>query len=160
MSTKIADPTAATMVMMGINRIVVTDGKIQAKVMFDFQARDNRRYQASATQFDHARDAAGVGLRMDPAALSSIEDFFRRRNRSMNPSIRKQAMLPDGAEVLFNPVAGVFSVGFGLGVTCLVGECNDYTWNDAAVDFGDDGVAHVLSLTCGIRRTASARSAR
>ncbi len=49
----------ATMVMMGINRIVVTDGKIQAKVMFDFQARDNRRYQASATQFDHARDAAG-----------------------------------------------------------------------------------------------------
>ena len=49
----------ATMVMMGINRIVVTDGKIQAKVMFDFQARDNRRYQASATQFDYAKDAAG-----------------------------------------------------------------------------------------------------
>ena len=47
----------ATMVMMGINRIVVTDGKIQAKVMFDFQARDNRRYQASATQFDYAMDA-------------------------------------------------------------------------------------------------------
>lgn len=49
----------ATMVMMGINRIVVTDGKIQAKVMFDFQARDNRRYQASATQFDHEKDAYG-----------------------------------------------------------------------------------------------------
>jgi hypothetical protein len=49
----------ATMVMMGINRIVVTDGKIQAKVMFDFQARDNRRYQASATQFDYAKDADG-----------------------------------------------------------------------------------------------------
>ena len=49
----------ATMVMMGINRIVVTEGKIQAKVMFDFQARDNRRYQASATQFDHATDASG-----------------------------------------------------------------------------------------------------
>lgn len=49
----------ATMVMMGINRIVVTDGKIQAKVMFEFQARDNRRYQASATQFDHATDAYG-----------------------------------------------------------------------------------------------------
>lgn len=49
----------ATMVMMGINRIVVTDGKIQAKVMFDFQARDNRRYQASATQFDYAKDEYG-----------------------------------------------------------------------------------------------------
>jgi len=49
----------ATMVMMGINRIVVTDGKIQAKVMFDFQARDNRRYQASATQFDYEKDRYG-----------------------------------------------------------------------------------------------------
>lgn len=49
----------ATMVMMGINRIVVTDGKIQAKVMFEFQAKDNRRYQASATQFDHVTDQYG-----------------------------------------------------------------------------------------------------
>jgi hypothetical protein len=43
----------ATMVLMGINRIVVTDGKIQAKVMYDFQARDNYHYQNSATQFDY-----------------------------------------------------------------------------------------------------------
>jgi hypothetical protein len=49
----------ATMVMMGINRIVVTDGKIQAKVMFDFKATDNRKYAMSATQFDHERDASG-----------------------------------------------------------------------------------------------------
>jgi hypothetical protein len=49
----------ATMVMMGINRIVVTDGKIQAKVLFEFQAKDNRRYAQSATQFDHQRDAYG-----------------------------------------------------------------------------------------------------
>ena len=41
------------MVLMGINRIVVTDGKIQAKVMYDFQARDNFHYQNSATQFDY-----------------------------------------------------------------------------------------------------------
>jgi hypothetical protein len=43
----------ATMVLMGINRIVVTDGKISAKVMYDFRARDNFRYQNSATQFDY-----------------------------------------------------------------------------------------------------------
>jgi hypothetical protein len=49
----------ATMVMMGINRIVVTDGKIKAKVMFDFQAKDNRRFQASASQFDYAKDRYG-----------------------------------------------------------------------------------------------------
>ena len=49
----------ATMVMMGINRIVVTDGKISAKVVFDFQAKDNRKYAFSATKFDHERDASG-----------------------------------------------------------------------------------------------------
>ncbi len=43
----------ATMVMMGINRIVVTDGKIAAKVLYDFQARDNFKFQKSATQFDY-----------------------------------------------------------------------------------------------------------
>jgi hypothetical protein len=49
----------ATMVMMGINRIVVTDGKISAKVVFDFKASDNRKYAFSATRFDHEKDASG-----------------------------------------------------------------------------------------------------
>ncbi|MES2669949.1 MAG: hypothetical protein V4673_05935 [Pseudomonadota bacterium] len=49
----------ATLVMLGINRIVVTDGKISAKVMYDFQARDNSRYRHSATKFDHLKDASG-----------------------------------------------------------------------------------------------------
>jgi hypothetical protein len=43
----------ATMVLMGINRIVVKDGKIQAKVLYDFQARDNFHFQNSATRFDY-----------------------------------------------------------------------------------------------------------
>ncbi|MDB4948594.1 MAG: hypothetical protein JWM27_1243, partial [Gemmatimonadetes bacterium] len=43
----------ATMVLMGINRIVVTDGRIAAKVMFDFQAKDTFKYRQSATQFDY-----------------------------------------------------------------------------------------------------------
>jgi hypothetical protein len=41
------------MVLMGINRIVVTEGKIAAKVMFDFQARDNMKWAYSATKFDY-----------------------------------------------------------------------------------------------------------
>ena len=49
----------ATMVLMGINRIVVTDGKIQAKILYDFQARDNMRRQRSAAAFDFARDQYG-----------------------------------------------------------------------------------------------------
>lgn len=43
----------ATMVLMGINRIVVTDGKIQAKVMYDFHARDKFHQKFAATQFDY-----------------------------------------------------------------------------------------------------------
>jgi hypothetical protein len=49
----------ATLVMLGINRIVVTDGKISAKVMYDFQARDNSRYRNSATKMDHEKDMYG-----------------------------------------------------------------------------------------------------
>jgi hypothetical protein len=41
------------MVLMGINRIVVTDGRISAKVLYDFQAKDNFKYRYSATQFDY-----------------------------------------------------------------------------------------------------------
>lgn len=43
----------ATMVLMGINRIVVTDGRISAKVLYDFTAKDNFRFQRSATKFDY-----------------------------------------------------------------------------------------------------------
>jgi hypothetical protein len=46
----------ATMVLMGINRIIVTDGRIAAKVMFDFQARDNMKWARSATKFDYDKD--------------------------------------------------------------------------------------------------------
>jgi hypothetical protein len=49
----------ATLVMMGISRIVVTDGRISAKVVYDFQARDNRRLQRSAEASDYARDKDG-----------------------------------------------------------------------------------------------------
>lgn len=49
----------ATMVLMGINRIVVTDGKIAAKVIYDFKAQDNFKFQKSATQFDYAKDKYG-----------------------------------------------------------------------------------------------------
>ena len=41
----------ATMVLMGINRIIVTDGRISAKVMYDFSAREN--FRQSATDFDY-----------------------------------------------------------------------------------------------------------
>lgn len=46
----------ATMVLMGINRIVVTDGKIQAKVTFDFRAKDSMKSKFSAQTFEHEKN--------------------------------------------------------------------------------------------------------
>jgi hypothetical protein len=44
----------ASLVLMGINRIVVTDGRISAKIMYDFQARDTLSKRRTATAFDYA----------------------------------------------------------------------------------------------------------
>jgi hypothetical protein len=49
----------ASLVLMGINRIVVTDGRISAKIMYDFQARDTRSLRRSAAAYDYARDKDG-----------------------------------------------------------------------------------------------------
>jgi len=42
----------ATMVLLGINRIVVTDGLINAKVVFDVKASDTAARQAKASMYD------------------------------------------------------------------------------------------------------------
>lgn len=49
----------ATMVLMGLSRIVVTNGKIQAKIMYDFNASSQRTLSRSAQARDYARDAQG-----------------------------------------------------------------------------------------------------
>jgi hypothetical protein len=42
----------SSMVLLGINRIVVTDGRINAKVVFDFRASDQAKRRAKASLFD------------------------------------------------------------------------------------------------------------
>ena len=42
----------SSMVMLGINRIVVTDGLINAKVVFDFRASDEAQREAKASLYD------------------------------------------------------------------------------------------------------------
>ena len=49
----------ATMVMMGLSRIVVTNGKISAKIMYDFNASTQRELSRSAQALDYARDSSG-----------------------------------------------------------------------------------------------------
>lgn len=47
----------ASMVMLGINRIVVTDGLIHAKVIFDMRASDTAGRQATASMADRRKEA-------------------------------------------------------------------------------------------------------
>jgi nicotinamide-nucleotide amidase len=51
-----------------------------------------------------AAKAAGVGLVLSEEWLARMEEFFRRRSRVMPPNNRKQAMLPEGAELIDNPI--------------------------------------------------------
>ncbi len=64
--------------------------------------------------------AAGVGLCEDPAALRNVTRFFEQRGLPMNPSNRKQALLPEGANCLDNPV------GTAPGFALTIGACRFY----------------------------------
>jgi hypothetical protein len=44
---------------MGINRIVVTDGRISAKIMYDVRTQDRMTKRRSAQAMDVARDRYG-----------------------------------------------------------------------------------------------------
>jgi hypothetical protein len=51
----------ATMVLLGINRIVITNGQINAKVIFDMRAEDSARRQATAQLHDEQKSATSAG---------------------------------------------------------------------------------------------------
>ena len=61
---------------------------------------------------DAAASAAGIGLVQDEKALQMIEDFFKARQRPLSPSNKKQALLPEGAQCLYNPIGT--APGFAL----------------------------------------------
>src|SRR5213596_1206114 len=61
-----------------------------------------------------AAQAAGVELVLNDEWLVRMEDFFRRRSRTMPPNNRKQAMLPVTAEVIDNPIGT--ACGFALDI--------------------------------------------
>lgn len=70
----------ASMVMLGINRIVVTDGLINAKVVFDMRARDEAKRVARASMYDQDRTSLRAGTRtefsswLSPASASAYAD--------------------------------------------------------------------------------------
>jgi nicotinamide-nucleotide amidase len=61
-----------------------------------------------------AAEAAGVDLVLDENWLARMDDFYTRRGRVMPPNNRKQAMLPEGAEFIDNPIGT--ACGFAIDI--------------------------------------------
>lgn len=57
---------------------------------------------------------AGVALREHPQAVSHLQQWCARRNLQLNAANLKQAMLPEGADIVHNPVGS--AVGFAMTV--------------------------------------------
>lgn len=55
----------ASMVVLGINRIVVTDGLIHAKVVFDMRAQDTARREARASMHDQQKSHFGTKAKVE-----------------------------------------------------------------------------------------------
>jgi nicotinamide-nucleotide amidase len=64
-----------------------------------------------------AAEAAGVSLVLNPSARQSLENFFKARKRVINPASRKQAMQPQGAQCIANPI------GTAPGFRLEIGKC-------------------------------------
>jgi nicotinamide-nucleotide amidase len=65
-------------------------------------------------------EAAGVELVLDPASLTHIEEMFTRRSRVMPERNRVQAMLPAGAEAIFNRAGTAPGIWMRTGDTLVV----------------------------------------
>jgi len=78
----------ASIVLMGINRIVVTDGKISAKIIYDVKAQDSLTKKRSASAVDMARDAYG-----NVQTTTNRKGTFDRGGKSTGDSSRDK----DGA---------------------------------------------------------------
>lgn len=66
----------SSMVLLGINRIVVTDGLINAKVMFDFRASDQAQRRARASLYDRQassnKNVSGGGFAMPWGGAATV----------------------------------------------------------------------------------------
>lgn len=62
-----------------------------------------------------AAQAAGVELVLHEDWLARMLDFYERRGRTMPPNNKKQAMLPDGAEFIDNPIGT--ACGFAITIS-------------------------------------------
>ena len=62
-----------------------------------------------------AAQAAGVGLALNEGWLKHIEAFYSARGRAMPANNRKQAMLPEGSELVDNPIGTACGFAMDIG---------------------------------------------
>ena len=62
-----------------------------------------------------AAEAAGVKLKLNPAWLDRMLTFYERRGRTMPPNNKKQALLPEGAEFIDNPIGTACGFAIDIG---------------------------------------------
>src|SRR6202047_3085785 len=62
-----------------------------------------------------AARAAGVDLVLSEEWLTTMESFSLRRSRVMSPNNKKQAMLPEAAEILDNPIGTACGFAMDIG---------------------------------------------
>jgi hypothetical protein len=87
----------ASMVMLGINRIVVTDGLINAKVIFDMRASDTASRQATASMADRqstslsSKMRASYGGWMTPVSADMENEFRTDHVATVQSSVEDQS---------------------------------------------------------------------
>jgi hypothetical protein len=81
----------SSMVLLGINRIVVTDGLINAKVMFDFRASDQAKRVARASMYDEEssmnQNVAAGGVNFGWGAAGTVNTNEQRHMTTVQSSV-------------------------------------------------------------------------
>jgi len=85
----------SSMVMLGINRIVVTDGAINAKVVFDFRASDQASRQAGASlrdsQSSYNRNTSAAVVGFGWGAAGSANTNVQRHMTTVQSSVNEDS---------------------------------------------------------------------
>ncbi len=96
--------TLAQMVMMGINRIIVTDGEIKASVLFDMKSHDDgkRRNNAGTSDTTTDRRTEGGGWFSDPDVVqTSVSSAYSNEQDQSSSTLDMKAKLSGSVTVKF-----------------------------------------------------------
>ena len=88
----------SSMVMLGINRIVVTDGLIHAKVVFDMKASDKVKRTARASSFDKESDKETVATEVGYSSWFSPVSASMKATAEHEHTTTVQSSVDDSSE--------------------------------------------------------------